>query len=190
MSDTLIALLAAGKAERFGGGKLDAMLRGKSLGLWSLLAAKAIDLPLIVITGASPLRFVEGGPQIVNPDAEQGIGTSIRLAAREAQEAGARRLLLADMPFVSPETLRALIAATEPDSASACVYPDGALGPPACFGAGSYPLLRTIAPDRGANAVLRQIQNLSRITPPAHELIDIDTRAELRDNQAPDTATG
>ena len=39
-----IALLAAGGATRFGGGKLDAQCAGKPLGQWALDAARTVPL--------------------------------------------------------------------------------------------------------------------------------------------------
>jgi CTP:molybdopterin cytidylyltransferase MocA len=47
-------------------------------------------------------------------------------------------VMLADMPCVSPDLLRALLAA---GGTAASVYPDGRLGPPACFDADDFPAL-------------------------------------------------
>ena len=44
-SAPLVAVLAAGAASRFGGGKLDAMLAGKRVGQWVLDAVAAAGLP-------------------------------------------------------------------------------------------------------------------------------------------------
>lgn len=174
----MIALLAAGSATRFGGGKLDAPLRGKPLGAWALDRARAAGWPLMVIAGAKTPGFAQDCAILTNPDAARGMGTSIRLAARAAREAGAQRLLvmLADMPFVSEETLGALADAPR---TAACAYPDGTMGPPACFTANLYPLLEGLPPDKGAQGVLRQVVDLVRITPPPQELADIDTREDL-----------
>jgi len=180
MDTTMIALLAAGSATRFGGGKLDAPLHGRSVGYWALERARAQSGPWVVICGINPPLFAAGSPLLTNSEAEAGMGTSIRLAARAAREAGAARLLvmLADMPFVTDATLQALVAACG-TSAAACIYPDDAAGPPACFDAALYPLLEALPPEKGAQGLLRQISGLTRITPAPLELADIDTREDL-----------
>jgi CTP:molybdopterin cytidylyltransferase MocA len=192
MTGTFIALLAAGKASRFGGGKLDALLQGRPVGAWSLAAGQTLSeplgeplgAPLVVITGKERPEFVPEDCRVApNPEAVLGMGTSIRLAARLAREAGAGRLLvmLADMPFVSSETLRKLLAA---EGAAACVHPAGVMGPPACFPSALFPALEALPPERGAGALLKGLAGVALISPPPRELIDIDTRQDLLDAAA------
>ena len=180
MNSTMIALLAAGSATRFGGGKLDAPLQGRPLGRWALDRARAQGGEPVVVCGTNPPAFAAGCRLIINHDATAGMGTSIRLAAHAAHESGAARLLimLADMPFVSDATLRALADGCG-TGAAACTYPDGALGPPACFHASLYPLLTALPPEKGAQGLLRAISGLSQITPAPAELADIDTQEDL-----------
>ena len=45
----LVAVLAAGSATRFGGGKLDAVLAGRRLGAWALATIERAGLPPGVI---------------------------------------------------------------------------------------------------------------------------------------------
>lgn len=181
-----IALLAAGSARRFGGGKLDAMLAGKRLGRHALDAALSLrrGMPLVVVSEDAPAFSREAAAEglaapIVNPLAQEGLGTSVALAARHAKEAGAERLLLlaADMPLVTAATLRALVEACR--TAPACVrHPDGHPGIPACFPATSFPALAALGGDKGAGALLRS-GDVAVLDIDPHELRDVDTVAEL-----------
>ncbi|WP_054530492.1 NTP transferase domain-containing protein [Erythrobacter sp. SG61-1L] len=181
-----IALLAAGSARRFGGGKLDAMLGGKRLGRYALDAALALGrgTPLIVVGPEAAAFALEARAEglatpIVNPLAQEGLGTSVALAARHAADAGADRLLLlaADMPLVSPATLAALIEAC--GNAPACVrHADGHPGIPACFPSASFAALAALGGDKGAGALLRTAE-VAVLEVSLRELRDVDTVAEL-----------
>ena len=76
-----IALLAAGKAERFGGGKLDADLNGKRLGQHALDAALALEQgPVLVVVGEPVPAFPHESRQAdltQNSKASEGLGTSV-----------------------------------------------------------------------------------------------------------------
>jgi molybdenum cofactor cytidylyltransferase len=178
---TLVALLAAGRAERFGGGKLDAMLGARAVGAWALAAARGLGAPVVVIAGETPLGFAAGADICVNTRASLGMGGSIALAAAQAKARGAARLLvmLADMPLVSVELLQALVAATPPSGAAACAYEDGAHGPPACFDAALFDRLIAMPPERGANAVLKGVADLALVQPRPGQLADVDRREDL-----------
>ncbi|MCB5423862.1 NTP transferase domain-containing protein [Altererythrobacter sp. CC-YST694] len=181
-----IALLAAGSARRFGGGKLDAMLAGRRLGSHALNAVLALNRgePLIVVSPDAPAFAREAEAErlaqlLANPNATEGLGTSVALAARHAAEAGAEKLLLlaADMPLVSIATLGALVNACT--DTPACVrHSDGHPGIPACFPAISFAALAALGGDRGAGALLRASGvRVLEIDP--RELRDVDTVAEL-----------
>ncbi|OJW60025.1 MAG: hypothetical protein BGO57_05125 [Sphingomonadales bacterium 63-6] len=181
-----IALLAAGSARRFGGGKLDADLAGKRLGRHALDAVLALGrgTPLIVV-GPKAAAFAQEAETeglanpIVNSQALEGLGTSVALAARHAAEAGAEKLLLlaADMPLVSAATLGALIDACT--DTPACVrHSDGHPGIPACFPAASFAALAALGGDKGAGALLRS-GDVAVLDIDPRELRDVDTVAEL-----------
>lgn len=182
-----IALLAAGSARRFGGGKLDADLAGKRLGRHALDAVLTLGCgkPLIVVGPEAAAFATEAQTEglaspVVNSQALEGLGTSVAHAARHAGEAGAKKLLLlaADMPLVSAATLRALIEACA--NAPACVrHADGHPGIPACFPATSFAALAALGGDKGAGALLRSSEvKVLDIDP--RELRDVDTLAELK----------
>ena len=189
----MIAVLAAGRATRFGGGKLDAPLHGKPLGLWALLAAQSLGQSLgqnlggqvCVVSGPQAPAFLDHAPgdwqHISNPLAHQGLGGSLAMAARYAEARGAGRLLvmLADMPFVTGESLRAVVSATTRATVQAACYPDGRLGPPACFGADHFGMLAALSGDQGAGALLREARFAHGFAMAPRELLDIDTPADL-----------
>ena len=177
-----IALLAAGGATRFGGGKLDAECAGKPLGLWALEAALAVPHERLAVVVGDPVPwFARGRELLVNERATEGLGTSAALAARWAEGCDALLLLLADMPLVSPEALRKLVEATGP---AAVAYPGDKPGVPACFPAALLPALEALAGDSGAAQVLRGLADVTLIEVPAQELRDVDRPEDLADVEA------
>lgn len=181
-SAPLVAVLAAGAASRFGGGKLDAMLAGKRVGQWVLDAVAAAGLPpgVIVVPGHAPDFALESGwPKLTNVCASDGLGTSIALAASAALGQGRGLLvLLADMPLVTPEHLSALLA----HPAAATLHPDGRPGVPALVGPDLLPHLAELAGHTGAGPLLARYP---AVAAPVEMLLDIDrpedvARAEAR----------
>lgn len=184
MSGLAIAILAAGSARRFGGGKLDAELAGKPLGRWVLDAARELEaerLALVVGDPAPEFVHAEGCEVLVNRRAEEGLGTSAALAGKWAAESGcdALLILLADMPLVSPDTLREL--AKLAGTPAAVVYPGGRPGAPACFPAALYPALEQLTGDAGAAQVLRGLPDVTLIETFESELRDVDRPEDLAD---------
>lgn len=181
-----IALLAAGQASRFGGGKLDAELRGKRLGRHALDTALALDqgAPLVVMGDPVPAFAEEAGglaELLANPHAADGLGTSVALAAHNVEAQGSMALLLlaADMPLVSEATLRRLVDACAPGMASAVRHADGHPGIPACFPRAWFGALQNLIGDQGAGKLLRGSDQVRAITVPTEELADVDTARDL-----------
>ena len=177
----LVAVLAAGRATRFGGAKLDALCAGKPVGLWALEAVEASGLtPGICVTGPEPPRFLEaawGWQRMVNPQPEQGLAGSLGVAAGEAQrvDAAALLVLLADMPLVTPAFIAAL--ATRPGTAA--TDHRGRPGVPALLPAALFPALLEARGDRGAAAILAGLPDLVLLAAGPDELLDVDTPADL-----------
>lgn len=183
-----IAILAAGKAERFGGGKLDAELGNWPLGYYAVDAALDCELgqPLIVAGDPVPLFAGEADRRgrarlVLNPDADEGLATSVAMAARAADEAGSEVvvLMLADMPHVSATTLLSLIEACAPKKPAAVRHEDGRPGIPACFPRDYFDALRQLKGDRGAGELLRRARHIALIDIPRSELTDVDTEEDL-----------
>jgi len=175
----VIAVLAAGGATRFGGGKLDADCAGKPLGRWALDAALAVPHERLTVVVGDPVpAFARGCESLVNESAEEGLGTSAALAARWAAGCDALLIVLADMPLVSVEKLRKLVAVGCP---AAVAYQDGKPGAPAYFPATLFPALHALTGDRGAAQVLRGLANVRLIETRPEELRDVDRPEDLVD---------
>jgi molybdenum cofactor cytidylyltransferase len=179
-----IAILAAGGARRFGGGKLDAELAGKPLGRWVLDAARAVEherLALVVPDPAPEFARGTGCELLINRRAEEGLGTSAALAARWAAESGSEALLilLADMPLVTPETLGRLAETALAGRPAAAVYSGSRPGAPACFPAVLFPALQTLTGEAGAAQVLRGLPDVVLVETADDELRDVDRREDL-----------
>jgi len=188
MTDIVIAVLGAGRAERFGGGKLDALLHGRPLGQWALQAALGLGARVVWVAGAAVPEFLRAHPSpvtILHNVEGAGMGTSIALAANHASQQGAAQMLLmlADMPFVGEASLRELIATAQEHGASACLYPDGTMGAPACFAAQHFAVLALLEGDMGARKLLSGAISAKGIAVPPSELRDIDTLGDLKTAQ-------
>ena len=185
MTGTVIAILGAGRGKRFGGGKLDALLNGRPLGLWALLTAEGLGVSVVWVAGPSAPACLAHAPvpvAILHNAQGAGMGTSIALAAAYASQQGAGHLLLmlADMPFVSAATLRQLITTAQVNGASACLYPDRSMGAPACFGARHFAALARLEGDMGARKLLSGAISPCGIAVSPAELRDIDTQSDLK----------
>jgi molybdenum cofactor cytidylyltransferase len=110
-------LLAAGTASRMGSNKLLFELNGESVLRGVARRALAGGLsPLLVVLGhqaeqaAQELASLDCRT-VINPDYEQGVNTSLKTGVA-ALPAGtqAALVMLADMPFVTPEMIAGLIA--------------------------------------------------------------------------------
>ncbi|HEX7856618.1 MAG TPA: nucleotidyltransferase family protein [Sphingobium sp.] len=195
--DIPVAILAAGRASRFGGGKLDAICAGKPLGRWVLEAAAAAGLsPGFLIVGPQPPAFAEealydGWSLITNPHPEEGLGTSVALAAAHADclRVDALVLLLADMPLTSVETIRALLDHMPLTAPVATRYRSGRPGVPARFPASLFGALAGLHGDRGASTLLRARPDLHLLDPPLDSLLDVDDADDLARAEALLSAT-
>ena len=177
----MFAMLAAGGATRFGGGKLTRTLADKPLWQWAAntaVVAGFIQRICIVRDDSAPAREMQalGWSVIVNPDAQAGIASSIKLACSAA--AACRRLViaLADMPFITSDHLRALAVSNE---AAFTRYPSGHIGVPAAFPQQAFRKLSLLEGDRGA-AGLDWGPGMVAIAPSSPDtLIDVDTPDDL-----------
>ncbi len=181
-SGLLVAVLAAGLARRFGGGKLDAPCAGKPLGAWVLdVVARAGLAPGIIVTGTDAPRFAReaaGWQCVTNADAASGLASSLRLAGQEAlrRGSGAMLVLLADMPLMPPTYLRDLAAAEAP---AATRQEDGRPGVPALLPRAMFADLAQLSGDRGAGPLLAGARGLDLRAAPEGALADVDTAEQL-----------
>lgn len=179
---TLLAVLAAGEASRFGGGKLDAECAGKPLGRWCLDALARANLgPGIVVCGKDTPEFLSraAGWQVVRVDGEEpALSTSLKTAVRHAieQRAEALLIILADMPAIGADHLAAL---AKQSGSAATVYPDGRLGAPAMIARDMFGRLLDLSGDRGAGRAFAAEPDITRIGANPQTLVDVDTQGDL-----------
>lgn len=177
----VVALLAAGGSTRFGPeDKLAATLGGRPLIRWAAEAALGVEAArhIAVTNGSAVADLPEGLALVRNDEAGRGLSTSLRLAALAAQEAGAEALLilLADMPFVGADHLRAMIGRFDAGRPLFSRVPGGSPQPPALFPTRLFPALLEATGDQGAR---RFAEGADFIEANADQLLDIDTPADL-----------
>lgn len=180
-----MAILAAGSSRRFGErDKLAAPFRGHRLGDHIARSVGSTGFELACVISASgnhpcePSWRESGFDVVVNECADEGMGTSVALAARRASESECDELLiaLADMPMVPREHFARLIEAVQtPEDIQTSAIGKTRM-PPAAFGRDHFPRLMELRGDKGARHLLAQ----GGICPcPPEWLIDIDTPEAL-----------
>lgn len=176
-----IVILAAGHARRFGSDKLMATLDGVPLGVQAARLLADIDAAAhfaVCQPGAAiaPYYANLGYGIVENPNADLGLSASLHLAVGAAAQTKAQALLiaLADMPFIMPAHIDALIMACDRDVIASA---DGNQAmPPAMFPRSAWPLLLDIKGDAGARHILSKARSLAA---PMGSLRDIDTPDDL-----------
>ena len=176
-------LLAAGTASRMGSNKLLFELDGESLLRRAARRALAGGLsPLLVVLGHQAERAREelaGLPcqVVVNPDYEQGITTSLQAGvAALSPAARAAVVLLADMPFVTPEMIAGLAARYRETGAPLVISDyDGVNAPPMLYDRSLFGEIRAMDGGRcGKQVVKRHRAEAEILAWPVAALADVD----------------
>ncbi|MBL0923827.1 MAG: nucleotidyltransferase family protein [Sphingomonadaceae bacterium] len=178
-AEIAVALLAAGRARRFGSDKLMVSFQDMPLGLQIAHRACALECGwrFAICSSDAPITpyyAALGFAVIANDEPDRGQAHSLHFAVRAAQTttASALLVLLADMPFVTQDHLRAIVA-----TGGLAASTDGkATMPPALFPRDMWPALLTATGDSGARHLLRDAR---LIEASASELRDIDVVADL-----------
>ncbi|WP_449434138.1 nucleotidyltransferase family protein [Pseudomonas putida] len=159
---SVVALvLAAGRGVRFGSDKRRATLAdGRSLLAHSVERARSVfdDVRVVLREGECGEDF--GLPAdcrvIDSPQAASGMGHSLAAGAGALldSQAQAVAILLGDMPWIAPATLRCLAEAA---TASTIVLPRhaGQQGHPVLFGRDFWPALAQLSGDEGARSLVQ-----------------------------------
>ena len=181
------AVLAAGRAERFGTSKQLAEIDGRSLVQRALAAARACcgDHVLLVV-GHDADRVIRSAGElsrfiVVNENYIDGMGASLAVAARTlAEGADAILVVLADQPFVDAAHLHKLCSAWDgsDDTIVATAFA-GAQGPPILLPKSAFAELQALTGDAGARCLLADSR--FRVTTVWNDAaaIDIDTPEDL-----------
>ncbi len=188
--DTAVVVLAAGASSRMGRSKPLVEMDGAPLLARVLETARAAGVgPTVLVLGdrAAEVRArldLNGGIVVENPDYRRGMSTSLR-AGVAAVPPGARRvaIVLADQPFVSPGTLRALAArASTGDGAIFVPTYRGVWGNPVMFDLSLSPELASLDGDVGCRGMFPRHGAEIREVPVDDPgiLVDFDTPEEIQ----------
>ena len=180
-------LLAAGGARRFGAPKLLHPLDdGTPVGVaaarnliravpHSVAVVRQGDRELITALSGTGLAIVE------NPQADQGLGTSLAAGVRATAHAGGWLFTLADMPWVDPSTIRRLADGLSDGAAIIAPAYRGRRGHPVGFAASWEERLQQMDGDEGARSLISaNLQHLViQTTDDAGVVTDIDYPHDL-----------
>jgi len=158
-------VLAAGFSTRLGTSKQDIVFEGETLVQRAERLARAVADDVIVVT-----------PQL-NPEAAEGIASSIRVGVRMAGNDARILIMLCDQPLITIEHLLDLIATDSPIVATG--YADIA-GVPVVFAPEFASELLALRGDRGARAVIEAHRDVTCVVPFEDAAVDIDTTDDLR----------
>jgi molybdenum cofactor cytidylyltransferase len=183
-------LLASGAGQRFGGGKLSALYRGKPLLTHAFAKARAAPVDqVIVVLGAEaaslrPLLAVDGEmPVRCTEITDWALGMSASLKAGISSlpdDAKGAFIFLGDMPGVPVEFCPALIAALEAGALAALPEHQGKPGHPVLLAATLFADVLTLQGDKGAGAILAGLgDQVTRVPGPIGAVFDIDRRDDL-----------
>jgi molybdenum cofactor cytidylyltransferase len=182
-----LVILAAGKSKRMGFAKQNIIFKEKTMLQHLLHQALMTDyLPITVVVGANKKDIVPNFEKlpitiIDNPNAEKGMGSSIKmgLIGSYMAEKNLEGILFmtSDMPLVTTNYLKAMALAFENESDSVIVASKygGKPGIPALFRRSVFEDLLNIADEDGAKKLIeKHVKNTFMIDFPEGE-IDLDT---------------
>ena len=181
---TAILILAAGSSSRMGPGrdKLLEPVGGLPLLTLVLERARATGCPVYAClpSRAHPrARLVEDeATPVWVPDAEEGMGASIRTGIRALPEdTDAVMILPADMPELTAGDLQTVLDAHHPGRITRGAGAEGKPGHPVVFPRACFEDLKALGGDQGGRRVLSKHADLIDLVPlPArHALTDLDT---------------
>lgn len=179
-------VLAAGGSSRLGEPKQLIQWRGHSLAWYAVRAAVEGGLaPIVVVVGeaADELRQALESSAIdiiENPNWREGQSSSVRLGLEAASgETEGVVFLLADMPFVGPDLVRALVEShrqtMKPLVAS---WAGGRRANPVLFDRETYADLQALEGDQGGRAIFRRFDS-EFVKWEDSILLDVDTPEDL-----------
>jgi molybdenum cofactor cytidylyltransferase len=181
-------LLAAGAGSRFGANKLIHPLEdGVAIAAHAArnLLAATQDVIAVVRWDDLPLQEIleeEGCLVTMCRSAVRGMGASLAHGVAEARDAGGWVVALADMPRISPGTVKHVIAALEEGALIAAPAYRGQRGHPVGFSAALREELLALDGDQGARAIVERHADGVRIIECEDPgvLYDIDRKDDIR----------
>ncbi|MBY5993188.1 NTP transferase domain-containing protein [Ferrimonas balearica] len=185
MTAVTALLLAAGTSSRFGPhNKLLTNVAGEPMLLRSLATLKALlGEQVLVVLGHQADRLAPllgDTPHVVNPDYEQGMGSSIATGVNALPQGqdDAVLIALADQVALTEADYCRLLDRYILDGRPVAARYQGRLGVPALFTRDHFPRLGALTGDQGARRWLKTLPDLQPVDLPRAAL-DIDTPADL-----------
>jgi CTP:molybdopterin cytidylyltransferase MocA len=182
-----VAILAAGRSERFGGTEPKQLLTvgGRSLIAYALDAASASGCSPVVVV-VSDDRVAAAVPAtatiVRNDDPRRGISSSLQCALRELEslaEIEAVVVGLADQPLVGAGAYRKLAAAFGDGARLAVATYGGTRGNPVLLARDSWPEAMALAGDVGAKQLFRKHGVVEVPCDGTGDPVDVDTPDDL-----------
>ncbi|MBQ4833927.1 nucleotidyltransferase family protein [Pseudoalteromonas sp. MMG010] len=182
-----IAILAAGKASRFGSAKQLAYFQEKTLLQRSIDLFNSINCELLVITGAHQQavnRHLNAQSKeysvVFNPDWQKGMSSSIKAAlAHCAKDSAGIMFATVDQIHITTHDIQSVIDKWHKNvSQIVCAQYAQHQGIPAIFPRAYFSLLLNLQGDKGARQIIKSSSNVSTVALPNAE-IDIDTLEQL-----------
>jgi molybdenum cofactor cytidylyltransferase len=180
-------VLAAGQSSRMGANKLLADVKGQPMIRRTVAAMRQAADHTVVVTGRDAREVaaaLDGLPvsSVHNPHFAEGLSTSLKAGLESLPpDTDAAVIALGDMPLVTPDAVRRLIAAYSPaEHRSICVPVfGGERGNPVLWGRQHFGALQALTGDRGARALFDQY---------AEEVVEVAMAddAVLRDADTPE----
>lgn len=189
-SNVAAIVLAAGMSRRMGTPKQLLRVQGKTILEHTLENVRASEVgEIVLVLGHAAEEVlkeisVERIKVVRNHDYQQGMGTSLRsgLAALD-EKASAALIVLADQPFVGPDTLNKLIA-NHQQSQSQIIIPayNGFRGNPVLLDRSVFPELQNLSGDVGCRAIFgSHTENIRKLeVDDPGILMDIDSHDEYQ----------
>ncbi len=155
-------VLAAGFSRRLGRPKQSLVFEGETLLARATRIAREVADDVVVVTREN------------NPDAEEGMASSIRTGVSLAGSDARLLITLCDQPLVTAAHLRALIAIDAPIVATGY---EGIAGVPAIFAPELAPELLALHGDRGARVLIET--HGARVVFFEDAAVDVDVRTDI-----------
>lgn len=173
-------VLAAGRGERFGGGKLAAPLAGRQLLGHAVAAALAAPVREVIVVGRPGLRLPAGDSRLrlVALDSA-ALSDSLRAGLAAAGEAAGAFIFLGDMPLVPPELAARLMDAIG-DAPAALPDWNGRPGHPVLLARRAFALADGLTGDEGLGRALRGLPGVVRLAAGDEgAVLDVDRPEDL-----------
>lgn len=177
-------LMAAGASVRFGENKLLYPLLGRNLVSRAVEAAPAalFSRAVAVVSDEKVAQAVAGSGYrcLYNPDAARGQGTTVALGAAAMVGMDAVLFCVADQPYLTRRSVKALLAAWRPERICALSWA-GKRGNPVLFPAECLPALAALSPGQTGKTVVAENPGRLLLVEAAdpRELFDIDRKEDL-----------